>query len=477
MKKSYLLLSALILTMSTLVSCGGTTTSETTSSGTTTSETTSESTELIDYASQLTLDTNSGSAQVEVTVKQCVDGDTTHFNLSSIPSSMTEAQVQQIENLVYKARYLGIDTPESTGKVQPWGKAASNFTKAALTSATSIIIEQEAADGTYSLDSTGGRFLTWVWYKNDNAEDEKYHQYRLLNLELAQEGLAWSKNSASYRYYEYFQNAFNQAISNGLKCQGNAKDPDYFYGEAQEVTLNYLREKTQYNEETNEYETVDRLAEYKDTLIRFEGVVSRIAGNSLYITETGKDAYGNDHEYGMQVFYGYKTITSLEVGARFSICGTLQYYEAGGYYQVSGIKDRGLFEIASDESYRVDTVTYDVTPFVIDYEEFSTRSEELEFANTKFENLTVKSIYTTTSGSSTGAMTITTEDPDGNEIKVRTAVLTKTLEDGTKETVTASDFEGKTFNAVGMVQPYTNTSGTKTYQFEVYSFKDVTFVE
>ena len=29
----------------------------------------------------------------------------------------------------------------------------------------------------------------------DNAEDEKYHDYRLLNLEIMQEGLAYSKNN------------------------------------------------------------------------------------------------------------------------------------------------------------------------------------------------------------------------------------------------------------------------------------------
>ena len=44
---------------------------------------------------------------------------------------------------VVKARFLGIDTPESTGTIEPWGKASSAYAKEVLYSAYSIVLEAE----------------------------------------------------------------------------------------------------------------------------------------------------------------------------------------------------------------------------------------------------------------------------------------------------------------------------------------------
>ena len=68
--------------------------------------------EFIDYAAQVKFDPNSGRAVAKVTVHAAVDGDTTHFN---VPTSI-------VSSGILKARYLGINTPESTGIIEPWGK-------------------------------------------------------------------------------------------------------------------------------------------------------------------------------------------------------------------------------------------------------------------------------------------------------------------------------------------------------------------
>ena len=57
----------------------------------------------------------------KVTLDTCIDGDTAHFDAGS------DGKI--------KARYYGIDTPESTGKVQPFGRGASNFNKEKLEAA------------------------------------------------------------------------------------------------------------------------------------------------------------------------------------------------------------------------------------------------------------------------------------------------------------------------------------------------------
>ena len=74
----------------------------------------------------------------EVKVSTYVDGDTTHF----IPKGTPSVWVND-EDGILKARYNSCDTPESTGKVEPWGKAASDFTKGQLVNAKTIVIETD----------------------------------------------------------------------------------------------------------------------------------------------------------------------------------------------------------------------------------------------------------------------------------------------------------------------------------------------
>ena len=136
----------------------------------------------IDYASSVKLDMESSTLKQTVTVKTFVDGDTTHFY---VPNSL-------VDGGVLKARYLAVNTPESTGKIEEWGKAASKFTKSKLSTAESIIIESD--DDKLNADSTGGRYLVWVWYRTSATEE-----YRNLNIEILQNGLAIASNSANNR--------------------------------------------------------------------------------------------------------------------------------------------------------------------------------------------------------------------------------------------------------------------------------------
>ena len=138
--------------------------------------------EWVDYVASLKLDMSSASVKEEVTIKTYVDGDTAHFYVST---SIHESGV-------LKGRFLGINTPESTGKIEEYGKAASRFTREKLEAATSIIIESETDK--WNIDSTGDRYLVWVWYKT--ASDT---EYRNLNLEILQNGFAIANSTASNR--------------------------------------------------------------------------------------------------------------------------------------------------------------------------------------------------------------------------------------------------------------------------------------
>ena len=135
-----------------------------------TTATSAEQAEVVDYAASVKLDETSGRAQIQLTqsgIKQFVDGDTTHF---WVPSSVMPGGI-------LKARYLAVNTPESTGKIEEYGKKASK-----LSSAVSIVVESDTA--TWDADSTGDRYLSWIWYKT-----EENGEYRNLNIELLQNGL------------------------------------------------------------------------------------------------------------------------------------------------------------------------------------------------------------------------------------------------------------------------------------------------
>ena len=105
----------------------------------------------VDYAAAVHLSAAGTALRQTVTVTAYVDGDTTHF---AVPESL-------VPGGVLKARYLAINTPECTGKIEEYGKKAAAFTKEKLSSAVSIVIESD--DDHWNLDSTGGRYLVWVW--------------------------------------------------------------------------------------------------------------------------------------------------------------------------------------------------------------------------------------------------------------------------------------------------------------------------
>ena len=100
---------------------------------------------------------------------------------------------------------------------------------------------------------------------------------------------------------------------------------------------------------------------------------------------------------------------------------------------------------------------------------------EMDYANATLNTsiamneLTVKSIYTTTaeSSSSVGAMTFTCQTKDGKTVYVRTTVLKD--EDG--NTITKDAYLGKTINVKGFVDKFDGD-----YQIKVFSPQNITIV-
>lgn len=424
--------------------------------------------EFVDYASQVKFNENSGKVWAKVSVKSYIDGDTTHFYVDEYSHG---GNGPTIEDSYVKARYLAINTPESTGVIEPWGKKASNYTKTQLSKATDIIIESDTA--TWNLDSTGGRYLLWVWYKT--AQDT---EYRNLNLEILQQGLAYGSNVGSNTYAQVALAALNQAKTLKLHVFSKDKDPDFYYGKFTEVTLKELKVNAE---------------KYEGRLVKFEAVVAKQVDATLYVQEY--DA-ATDMYFGLQVFcsYNYPRMSDFFVGNRVSFVGTLQYYENGGYYQLSNLQYdvldetweggchvigtgyessypeidvntlmNGTHVIEVIEEVEVDgEVTEVLVPKTFKYGEFALHG------TASLTNLTVQSVYTTVSDTdSNGALTITCKDANGMTIKLRTDSKLVT-DDG--HVVVEGDFpKGTVLSAKGIVDVFNGQ-----YQLKVFSYNDIT---
>lgn len=413
---------------------------------------------LVDYVSDVKLDLTSSRKRIETTVKNFIDGDTTHFN---VPNSVSDTGV-------LKARYLGINTPESTGQIEPWGKKASSFTKSKLKDATSIILESN--DDKWNPDSTGDRYLVWVWYKTADMTD-----YKNLNLEILQEGLSKASGFDEAYYGEVCRKIFNQSITYKLHVFSQEKDPDFYYGGAKSVTLKELKLN------------IDK---YSGTKVAFEGVVAKADNETIYIEEYDEESGAY---FGIQVFcgYGFSGMHMLAVGNRVRIAGSVQYYELGGYYQLAGITYDPFKPDSLENIKKISTgnssayteldasdilsgkLTFEVTNTDEDGNE-TLSEKELDYgyvvlhSTASLKNLTVKSVYTTQSGSSKGALSITCVDENGNEIVVRTGVLIDTEK---KQEVTDAYFpKGMTFDVKGVVDYFDGE-----YQLKALSLKDFTF--
>ncbi len=168
-----------------------------------------------------------------VTLRSCTDGDTANF--------VQEGYVDESNKLItIKTRFLGVNTPESTAKVEPWGKKASLFTKHILEEAQAKADEESTAAGhtVYNIalisdpdvmgirDSSGNRWLAFVWYRKSSTS-----KWRNLNLELVEQ--AYSRNqlfldSSMCNYRQSFVKAEENVKNCGYRVHGET-DAGYDY--------------------------------------------------------------------------------------------------------------------------------------------------------------------------------------------------------------------------------------------------------
>lgn len=243
------------------------------------------------------------------TLERCSDGDTVAFILPG----------DKFVNI----RFYGVDTPESTGSVEKWGKAASIFTEQILTKAHSIVLEASTTPA--EVDSYGSRYLGFVWYKS--TEDSKWLN---LNLQLIENGYSKNTLSVKHEYSSYFKEAEAFAKNKPLHIwDANAVD-QYYSSEAIETNIGDIIDNldTYYNEENNSGAKVRIQAYLKSYTISSTGTHTFVAGQII-----------DGVERTINIYTGYSSATVnnfIRVGHLYTITGNIQVYN--GQLQISGIK-------------------------------------------------------------------------------------------------------------------------------------------
>ncbi len=383
----------------------------------------------VDYVKALHLDMESNTKKLEVTIKNngLIDGDTTYFDPPADARS-------QFKGGYIKARYCAVNTPESTGKIEKWGKTASNYTNDKLKNAASIIVESD--DDKWNHD-TNDRYMLWIWYKPQGETE-----YRNLNIELLQEGYGRGSKIDGCRYEEIALKALMQAQDNKLIVWSKKNDPNYFGGEGDAIDLKYLR---------------FHIESYKQKPVRVEGVVTAKFDHSAYIEEYDEET---DAYFGIAVYYHYsggKLLDILSVGNRVSVHGTVT--EFFGTYQISDVEFNEVYQNLNTNTFWLnegtkydpvfretdvnDLITSGARPVTATFQETAEGEEEpkdvtrtLQYGNAVLDtavtlkNLTITDLYSTKDGNGerTGQISITCQDENGKEIVLRTEPLKK--EDG-----------------------------------------------
>lgn len=260
----------------------------------------------------------------EVTLRRSIDGDTAHF----YPLGQTRNEI--------KLRFVGIDTPESTGRVQAWGKAAAEFTRSKLENATHIVLSSQFETyGPAELDSNG-RELGFVWVTD--VENPTLDDFKNLNLWLIQQCYSMAKGiDETCRYHEVFLLADLQGQQMGRRIWGE-EDPNFDPDEA--FIKMTIQEIYDYYEDLDDPESIEGMR------VEVEGTISRLTNsNSDFYIQDQFEENGEVFKRGIFVFGFYKNY-GFQAGWRMLIKGRVATYM--GNLQITDITYSASFPTDTD---------------------------------------------------------------------------------------------------------------------------------
>lgn len=391
----------------------------------------------------------------KVTLKTCIDGDTAHFETST--------------GTLLKSRFFGIDTPESTGTVEMWGKEASDFTKEKLKEAsengTIVISSPSSTYGAPTADSTGSRYVSLVWV-NLTKKDAPLSELYLLNLWIVQEGLSYVKNVSDMPdYTDIFYAAEAQAKAEKL-CLFSSEVPDSWNGGDYETTsLLDIKKEIELSLTDSTHEN-----KYDNKRVKVVGTVAGYSNHTLYIQNYYSVEQGGRYSYGeyagINIYTGMSAIASkyTKTNTYIQVCGLCQNSENFGFQ----LTDTQFLPYPKDDDEKNARVLisandnideFKLHTFEIDSDKLS--NEQLNCSVKLNDTVTVTDGYT----SDDGELTLYIQNENGQKLPFDIYIpFTYHPVDDPTTNCDKSYFVGKTFRVEGVYTFHKFSSGRIGYQ-------------
>lgn len=400
----------------------------------------------------------------EVDLYTAIDGDTAHFKMAG-----------DEDGDLIKARFYGIDTPESTGKVQEYGKAASNFTKERLKNAdengTIVLSSPFFEYRKPEADSTGTRYLSLIWI-NEEKEHAPIEELQCLNLLIVQNGFSWVKNLTEIPdYVDTFTSAENQAREFKLNLFSGQPDPLFNYGDYVDVSLLELK-----NAVVNSLKDPNYVNPYDGDNVRIQGTVAGYADNILYLQgyfdeETGSSNPNGEYA-GINIFTGMTTapIRFTTKNSYIQLCGVAEDSENFGF-QITGVYSLPRVEHNTNENDGKVLFTPDEIEDSLKIKEFTYRPNELKAEQFEclFSPVTLTEDVIVTGGyDGDDSITLYLSTLDGTPLDYNVYIPFVYRPDPNDPTLsyrTYEDFIGETFKVSNSIYNFHKTrSGNINYQ-------------
>ena len=413
-----------------------------------------------------------GIAEVELYCS--IDGDTSHFKQKDYPR----------EELI-KSRYYGIDTPESTGQVEPYGKKASKFTGSKLEAAKTIVVTSTELDEYKApeTDSTGSRYLSMIWISD--KENCPYNELVLLNLWIVQEGYSLVKNLDKFpTFSSTFMAANQQARDFKLNLFSGKDDDEFNYGDYEDTSL--LDIKKELIKTLHDSTHVNK---YDNKKVRVQGTVGGYANNLLFLQAAYEDEDTGEITYaGLNVFCGMSSIPAkyYQLNTYIELCGLAQNSDNFGF-QITSV--HGFPKITSKDPDDTKIIyTADVIPDELKIKSFKENAANLGSANDfasdyyLFSPVEVKeNIYVSDGYDSNSTPAKVTLYTTVNGTRAPFTVYIAFLyhpdpNDDITVYNTYEDFKGHTFTVKGIYSFHVSTTGNLSYQIVLRDSSDLVLV-
>jgi micrococcal nuclease len=325
----------------------------------------------------------------EVDLVRCVDGDTAFFREG---------------NQTFSVRFLGINTPESTAKFEPWGKPASDYTCDKLENATTLVLQADPAAG--RMDSYGTRYLAWVWYDG-----------RLLNLELVEQAYSKASGATDTLYGSLIYQVNLEVQFTDRRVWGEV-DPDFDYSlDGVQVTIEGLLEN----------ELVTDELDFEGDKVVITGIVTRKLGGAAFIQQG---------DYGIYLYFRNLSY-DLTVGNEVLLSGLNVTYYNENIQLTNYVWDAEHSQVLSTNN--------KVTPILKTIDQIGVMDTG---SLLRVNDLTITSVG---SASDTGAFDISLKDSSNRTIEARVDANVATY--FTRDMFTVND----TINVVGPLSKYYDT--------------------